>query len=247
MEHFNYRTGKVQGNNIFDTSRFGVPYYDDFLSNPKYMENVKNRKLKIVEMTPKSYLEECAKIFGKTFQDMINQIEYDKEIVDYLKKVILDFKEQFPLTFLDYANNTQEGRHRMYVAGELFGWNTKFPVAIIEVADKAREEELKREAYLNKIANYINEAHNKTLYYSYNSITDYIEEFEYQIKKLTDEPITISAKDSNIVVRYDNGDEEILYPIEEIEFKDEEEDDEDDLSFIDDLSEKELEDLLNSI
>lgn len=41
------------------------------------------------------------------------------------------YKRKFPLPYLNLADNAQEGRHRMAVAAELFGWNEKFPVLVV--------------------------------------------------------------------------------------------------------------------
>ena len=39
-------------------------------------------------------------------------------------------------TFINYADRSQEGRHRMYVAAQLTSWDTKFPVMVVDVYDK---------------------------------------------------------------------------------------------------------------
>ena len=93
-------------------------------------------------MSPKEYFENCAKIFDSTFNDQVRSISWEKDYNDHLKSVITIKGDKFPMAYLNFADETQEGRHRMYVAGELFGWDTKFPVLIIEHAD---EERAKRE------------------------------------------------------------------------------------------------------
>ena len=48
------------------------------------------------------------------------------------------YKRKFPLPYLNIATKQQEGRHRMYVAGELFGWDTRFPVLVVQDKNNIR-------------------------------------------------------------------------------------------------------------
>ena len=132
---WDYRTASVSGNNIFDTSKTGTAYYDTFLSDNEdrdELRQIKGIDGKIVEMTPNEYFEECGKIFQTSAQEEIEYALYNKETIEHLKEVITKYKKRFPITMLNYASQTQEGRHRMAVAGELFGYDTKFPVLIVE-------------------------------------------------------------------------------------------------------------------
>jgi hypothetical protein len=93
------------------------------------MIDKKNREGKIVQMSPNEYYKNVAdRIFHTTVDDLKQQRTAIPGHIDKLKKVITDKKEQFPMCFIDYPDQEQEGLHRMYVAGELFGWDHKFPV-----------------------------------------------------------------------------------------------------------------------
>lgn len=149
-----------------DTSMFnGTPfkcdtdtsYYNNFLNEKDltYMRNAKNRDGIIVMMSPNEYFQACAdKIFkGRhSVEDLKRQREYSKfkNEESFIDNYIRAMKsgDKFPLCYLNYADSSQEGLHRMYAAGEAFGWDTKFPVLVITIYDQVWEDEinLRREA-----------------------------------------------------------------------------------------------------
>lgn len=91
-------------------------------------------------MSPNEYYSLSAKILNTTVDNLIADRASDKERIERLKDVILKDKKKFPMTFIDLAQGEQEGLHRMYVAGELFGWDTKFPVLVIRKNNPLKEE-----------------------------------------------------------------------------------------------------------
>ena len=126
MEDFDYGTSEVKNDDIFDVTQTGMSFYDQAIPGNRdyqYMIDEKNLKGTIVQMTPQEFYECCAKdIFKRGTVDSIKQSRsYDTYYINKLKSVIIDKKKKFPLTFLDYSENEEEGLHRMYVAGELFG------------------------------------------------------------------------------------------------------------------------------
>lgn len=132
---WDYRTGQISGNKLFDITRSESSYGQSFLDNLGKTDS-KGRVGKIVEMSPTEYFKACAKGFGSSYAAQINQIKADKDTYQHLSDVIDKYNRQFPITYLDYSNGfAQEGRHRMYIAGERFGWNTKFPVLVIEAEE----------------------------------------------------------------------------------------------------------------
>ena len=135
-----YGYGKITNDrDIFSKTTTGVPFYDDILNDPSYMEKTKNLVGKVVMMTPTKYFEECGKIFNSN-KKSLDMVKADTEVTDEIKSVVLDYKYKLPMPYLNYASNEQEGRHRMYVAGELLGWNTLQPVLVVDYADKERAE-----------------------------------------------------------------------------------------------------------
>lgn len=123
QEFFDYKTGEAVDDDIFDTSKSEMSYYTNFL-NPQdlaYMQKAKGVTGKIVQMSPNEYFEECSKLFRKSADMLKKNTLADKDSIEHLKIVLSKYKRKFPITMLNYADNSQEGRHRMAVAGELFG------------------------------------------------------------------------------------------------------------------------------
>lgn len=132
---WDYRTGQISGNKLFDITRSESFYGQSFLDGLGKTDS-KGRVGRIVEMSPTEYFKACAKGFGSSYDAQINQVKADKGTYQLLSDVIDKYNRQFPITYLDYSKGfAQEGRHRMYIAGERFGWNTKFPVLVIEAAE----------------------------------------------------------------------------------------------------------------
>lgn len=182
---YDYRTKEFDGVNPFDTSKTGIPFYNQFFTDPNYMEDHKNLRHSIIMMTPEEYFEECAGIFNSSKQTQITQTGWDKEIISHLKEVLQNYRRAFPLTFLNYAERSQEGRHRMYVVGELLGWNKKFPVMIVEWADKNRQEEKERAQKQNErdeIISNIDKIANDLSNIEYENVDEVIEDFKYYLQ-----------------------------------------------------------------
>lgn len=182
-QFFDYRTSTVNGNEIFDTNKTGMSYYDNFINDPSYMEKSKNLKAQIVNMTPKEYFEGCAKIFNSTVDKQISQTRADRQTIEHLMTVLKVYKKRFPITFLNYAQQSQEGRHRMLAAAQYCGWEVKHPVMIITWADQARHEkdaELERVAEVSKKVKY---AVNDALRYTFTDIDEFENELQSQLNK----------------------------------------------------------------
>lgn len=132
-----YGTGTVVGDDIFDKSTH-APFYDDLIDDPEYMKRKYNLKGEIVKMSPNEYFSDCATyIFPTSTVELLKQSRGgDKEDIEYLKKLITEYKKRLFLPYINYAEQQQEGLHRMYAAGELFGWDHKFPVLVVHWADE---------------------------------------------------------------------------------------------------------------
>lgn len=129
---------------VFNRNTTNTSYYDNFLNEKdlKYMQTAKNLDGHIEMMSPSEYFEICAKQIFKgrhTAEQLKRQREVTKDrdgnqlIAQY--EDAMKAGKQFPLCFLNYADSSQEGLHRMYAAGEAFGWDIKFPVLVIEPYD----------------------------------------------------------------------------------------------------------------
>lgn len=116
----------------FSTTSTGMSYYNDFLTEEgaSYMLKAKGLKAYIAEMSPKEYLTRCAKeIFKSTIENQVRALS--KENLPRYKG-LMQSGTKFDMPVLNYAETTQEGRHRAYVANEL--GIKKIPVLIVEEA-----------------------------------------------------------------------------------------------------------------
>ena len=87
------------------------------------------------------------------------------------------------LPYLNYASNEQEGRHRMYIAGELLGWNTPQPVLIVDYADKERAQKDLQAQEIKATQRKIREAVQDALKYRYKDFDDFKEQLQSIIKE----------------------------------------------------------------
>lgn len=135
---WDYRTKEVQPGKYIDTSRSEIGWVDNLIHNIKYFEQNKGVTARIVDMTPEEYFEECATLFHNSVDFQKKQIAADTGTIEHLTDVIKKFGKRFPIPYINIANNSQEGRHRMYVLGELFGWDKAVPVLIIQDVNNVR-------------------------------------------------------------------------------------------------------------
>ena len=253
---FDFRTREVEGNNFIDDHKTGVPYYDDFL-NPeraKDLEEYENLKGEIVMMSPKEYYQECAEnIFDKkpSVDALIRQRgEYDRDIIEHLKEVLLKYKKRFPMPYLNYTGSKgQEGLHRMLCLAELTSWDTKFPVLVITYADQERADRVRKEKEIAKFRVKIRSALQDALRYKYANIDEFKEQLQYSLDRewewmdLPSPTFTLEDDGEYYVVKVGEADEDFLKSSIKIEEKPEFKIDEDDLD-IDDINLEETEDFL---
>lgn len=242
---YDYRTKDVEGEDIFDTNKSEMSYYTQFLqdSNKDYLAKEKNLKGDIVYMSPKEYFENCAKIFGTSTQKQIDEVSWDKNTFNHLKEVIFKYKKRFPITMLNLAERQQEGRHRMYFAGETFGWDKKFPVLVVTYVDEEREKK-------TSLYNILYDIIRKALKFSYFDIDEFKSQVEYEASNKFEYSsekyeLNFTTYETLIRVSLSVDDIGVSQDVEmtEIKFKEKEEVDD---SFIDgvDLSDEEYENIL---
>ena len=209
QKFYDYGTKTFDGSNPFDVRKTGMSFYNQFFTDPDYMEEYKNLKHKIIELSPKEYFRECAKIFNSTYENQINQTKADKQTLAHLKEVLQKYKKTFPITFLNYAENSQEGRHRMYVVGELLGWDKKFPVMIVEHANEEKykiEKEDSEKAQLIYIKDTIEQCIDKVNSFHCYDIIEFQDELELQLNYILDSNIS-----SKIEIKEDKQNLKIYY------------------------------------
>lgn len=129
----------------FDTSTTHMSFYDNFLNEKDltYMQKAKNLTGDIIMMTPEEYFEGAVKTFKNKYSvdDLISQ-----RSDNYLTRYVADMKkgDVFPLCFLDFANMSQEGLHRMLAAASAFGWDVEYPVLVVTPYNQELWDEQKR-------------------------------------------------------------------------------------------------------
>lgn len=113
----------------------------------KYQQKNKNRTGDIVYMSPSEYFEKCAEMFRQTSNpnSSVQSLkrsrgEYDR---DSIEKYMADMKkgDKFDIPYISFADGSQEGLHRMFCIGELYGWDTEVPVLVIEPYNQDVEDE----------------------------------------------------------------------------------------------------------
>ena len=188
-EFYDYHTAPVRGKDIFDVNVGESPYAKDMIRLAKTGGVTKEgRSARIVQMSPNEYFEAVARGFGSSKESQLRQIRSDDKVLDHLMRVITEYKRKFPITYIaadegeEEDTYFQEGRHRMYVAGELFGWDTKFPVLQIYIKDKdkynkAKQEE-KDEVIYRAIDRAVRYAYSN---YTYSNIEEIKDELDWQL------------------------------------------------------------------
>lgn len=206
-KYTDFGTGKVTSDNIFD-DRTHISFYDQLFTNPDYMAEKENLKGHIEMLSPKEYFEECAtKIFSNSSVDsLIKSREVDPRVLDEIKEIIVKYKRQVFLPYLNYAEQNQEGLHRMLVAAEIFGWDHKFPVLIIEWVDEELAIQRKKAKEEDRVRRYIKQAVEDTLHYTFDKIEEFTDECKSQVEYKFDfieEPI------NSFSVRHNGEDTEV--------------------------------------
>ena len=151
-----YIRAAVSPESVFDIRDTHVSYYNDFLTPDglKYMQEKKNRTGEIVYMSPDEYFRTCAEnIFNVSVQNLKAQRAANADaIAEYTEA--MKRGDKFPLCYVNYADKSQEGLHRMMAAGNAFGWDTKFPVLVVKALDEDLERRRKAQDSLREYERY---------------------------------------------------------------------------------------------
>lgn len=243
---WDYHTAAVSGKDVVDSNKTGMSFYDQFLNSSEtdYLRNQKNLQGQVVYMSPNEYYEQCARrIFNTTVENLKRQRYADQTTINKLKEVLLTYKRKLCMPVLNYAEQGQEGLHRMLVIGDLYGWEHKVPVLVVDWydSDLAKQRETKKRQ--DRIDSYVNRAIKNALEYNYRNI----EELKLQLESELDSvfeysaditpPVSIQLKQDNeyCYIIFHNHEYEI--DNEEIQWIDEDTDDELNL---DDITEDDL-------
>lgn len=177
MKFYDYHTAPVQGTNVVDETTTGVSFYNDFLkqSELQYLRDNHNLIGDIVSMSPKQYYEQCAKYAWEhpvSVTSLIKQRQANPETINHLKDVVLVYKRKLCMPYINKANKAQEGLHRMLAIAEMFGWDHKVPVLVVDWYDPQRAEKEQQEKQQTRIDKFVNDAINDAIEYHYNSLDE---------------------------------------------------------------------------
>lgn len=134
-EFKDYGTAEVEGKNVIDTHKASTFATQDLLdgSTDAAYDGV---FYTIIDLTPTQYFELCGKVQEMSPEEIIRFIGMDERQIAHIKDVILKFNKRLPLPYVSFSSvadvSGQEGRHRMYALGEMFGWDAEFPVMVIQ-------------------------------------------------------------------------------------------------------------------
>lgn len=241
-QYYDYHTSAYTGDgDVIDTKHTGISFYDQFLrsSDIEYLRNKKNLKGTIVKMTPKEYYQECAyKIFGTSVEKLKRERGvYDRHIIDKLHNVLNVYKRKLCMPMINYAEKGQEGLHRMLAIAELFGWDHKVPVLVVDWYDEERHWREEKEARQHKIDMLVERAITETLHYQFIDLEDLtvqlqselVKQFQYENDVFVPAELDVKENDEAIILTFVNKE----YPIDREDIKWRE--DTDDLDDIDDI------------
>jgi hypothetical protein len=227
-QFYDYKTSDVVDDILFDVNKAEASYYNSILKDDvEYYRDYKNKEGKIVYLSPNEYYKICAEeIFHKDIEGLKDERAYNKENLEFLKDVILVQKKKFPIPIIDYTGPGQEGLHRMMVAGELVGWDTKQPVLVIDWADKERHERDVEEERKWRIKRRIDNAVGNALRYHYDNLGEFREQLQWDIDREFDkEDVEFSTEQTDEEYIITVQDVSYSLPIEKIKIEKREESD----------------------
>lgn len=134
-EFKDYGTAEVEGGNVIDTTRASTFATQDLLDHSEdaaYDGIVYD----IVDLTPIQYFELCGKVQDIAPETLMDYIKTDERQLAHIKDVILKYHKRLQMPYVSFSKmdevSGQEGRHRMYALGEMFGWDKEFPVMVVQ-------------------------------------------------------------------------------------------------------------------
>lgn len=141
-----FRENKVQI--PFKLDHVGMSHYDSIIGKDKigkvteseYYKFEKGLSGRIVYLTPDKYFDELERTdIYENPREGIDQSNVDRIAEDLSKGI------KYNIPFINYAESSQEGRHRMMACKKLYGADTRVPCLVVEVTT-ATEDEIKKYA-----------------------------------------------------------------------------------------------------
>lgn len=174
----------------FDTSTTHMSYYDRFLNDKdlEYMQSAKNLTGEIVMMTPEEYFQYASELFNyrASVDDLIAQ-RTDDSLDEYIEAMRRG--DRFPLCFLNFADKSQEGLHRMLAAALAFGWKKEYPVLVVKPYDEAlwiaqKKHEKIMDYVNNDLRHFIKQAEQNLADWDEPVPDDIVDQFQHELERL---------------------------------------------------------------
>lgn len=206
----------------FSLKNTGFPYYNQFFDpeDAKYLREKKGLVGRIEWMSPEEYLEECAKIFGSTYQAQFKQGS-EQQSIDGIEEVYQMGKK----IWLPYLNRTvdwgQEGRHRAVWA--IMHDIEKIPVLVVDYESPEAKRKFERKELLDKLFRRASRALNSLFQYSYYTKEELKEETDYLLDREFDDIKGIDSKllDDRLMITFEGDDLlQIMYDDYRLKWKD---------------------------
>lgn len=114
---------------IFNRTKTDIPWYDNMMENPEYFKENKGVVFEIKEMTPDEYFQATANM-NKTSMGAEENMVFS-ESQERIKRAVEGGAKLY-LPYLDYKDNSQEGRNRAHFAKSI--GIKSIPVLVIKKA-----------------------------------------------------------------------------------------------------------------
>ena len=255
-EFYDYKTDPVNGSDVVDLKHTGMSFYDQFIQGNQedidYLRDNKNLVGEVVMMSPTEYFKACSEYgFPNSHPSVetIKQQRYrDEKTLNHLKDVLTVYKKKFPMPMLNKAEAGQEGLHRMLVIGDMFGWDHKVPVLVVDWADKQLAYEQQKRARIQKIEYNIRKAVKQALEYKFRNIEELEEQLQWELDRVfeysdVDTPVRfeLTSDEQNKEFTVAIGEASYSFAYEDVQFIDFDVDDE---LEVDDLDLEETDEIL---
>lgn len=183
--YYDYGTSFIEGDNVVDTNKTGMTFYDQFfdVKDRAYLQDVKNLKGTIVRMNPEEYYDKCAvDIFSVPVSKLKKERgEMDRKIIEKLKTIMTKYNRRMCMPMINYADKGQEGLHRMMAIAELYGWDHKVPVLVVEWYDKERADKDEQEEKIKRVETVINRAIKRAQEYKYVNYDQFKDQLQFTL------------------------------------------------------------------
>lgn len=254
QEFYDYKTQPVTDNEVVDLHKTGMSFYDDFLSSNmktiEYLRKNKNLEGHVVMMSPDEYYQACSDYGFASKHPSVEKLKSERRIdtntLKHLEDVLTVYKRRFPMPMLNKAQNGQEGLHRMMVIGDMFGWDYKVPVLVVDWANKQRAYDEAKRKRNEKIQYRLKQSVKEALRYTFTNIEELQEQIQWELDKQfeydddIETPVRFEFTSDKNSFKVSLGTASYEFDYDDVEFIDSVEDDLD----IDDFDLEENEDFL---